>query len=284
MKFISKLSLQYNFLLFKTDPKKSSEILQISEKIGGLCIKQTYKACQKQVAQLKSALNLKPANKKSDKKGILYKRALPVLEELNSFIEKKVMKKLKMRSALGLQCAPDWVSKLSFDGFFEFLPVSCCFFEKTVGIQEEITKDSILEKVFLYLASLYYAAVNFRILSQPVEALKYARYAQEIAENFFNTDSVVYEQIAGEIKNIEGLKARASRMKIRKNLSFAGKIKNKENLTKESKTKAAYSNYKQNIQRIMSAGKIKKHRSESCELFKEIKQSISFKKVKSQLD
>lgn len=284
MKFISKLALQYNFLLFKTDTKKSQEILQIAEKLSGLCIRQTFKACLRQVNQGNSAQGSKKAQKKTEKKGILFKRSLPVLGELNSFIEKKVMKKMKLRSGLGLQSQPEWILDADLETFFKFQPVSSEFFKQTAGLQEEITKDSILEKVFVYMASLYFIGVHYRIVSQAADALKFAKYALELAENFFGIESVVYQQIQKEIRSIEGLKARASKKCIKRNLSVVGKIKNKENLSKESKTKAAYLNYKQDIQRMMSAGKIKKVRSESCGFFKDIKGSILFARAKSELD
>jgi hypothetical protein len=268
LNFVSKLSLQYTSLLLKQNKfLKALEVLQISEKLSGLCIKNTSKAVQRKITKINEKL-------KKSGKIVLLKRAAPVLEEVSGFVDKKVMKKMKMRSMLGLLNFPDWTFDLEFESFYQGSTSQACNLIRASGIYAEISKDSIWEKVLNYLTSLFFTGLAMKGAGK-IDFLKVFRFAETLSLNFFDSQSKVVERIRKECQ--------VNRVKIgkviKRNLSFVAK---KENCSKEAKTKAVYSGCREEIKRIRS-GKIRKNRSESMGVFKEIQTGISFNKKKSEL-
>ena len=266
-------------MLLSSSCPKSFEILKQSEKFSGLCLKLTLKSASTKYKKLKN--NLTQGKDSNKGKIMLLKNSIEVLEEIVNFVDNKVMKKPKMRSMLGLQNYPEWTYELDFEKYFQVKPTNCDKLVKTKSLYEELSKDAILEKVFVYLSILFFTAVKMRENENFQEAMKYFKYTDTLAGNFFDSESKIVKRITKEIQNSDLLAENKRKKIIRRNLSFVSK--GKENLS-AAKTKAVYTKAKEEIKRIKSCGKFRKARSESNGFFKEIHNSISFNKKKSELE
>ena len=186
-----------------------------------------------------------------------------------------------MRSIFDLKNYPDWTYELDFEKYFQVKPTKCDQLVKNKCVYEEVSKDAILNKVFAYLSSMLFTGIRMRENENFQEAIKYLKYADTLGGNFFDSDSKMVKRIAKEIQNSDLLAEKKRKKVIRRNLSFVSK--GKENLS-SAKTKAVYTKAKEEIKRIKSCGKFRKARSESNGFFKEIHNSISFNKKKSELE
>ena len=107
-KYIAKTALQLSTSLNSSqDNKKSFKIISFAYKYSCKALSETYKSCRKLYTQYSSLGKSSNFSKKKINKILLVDRAYPTLESLNQFISNGIIKKIRMRSALGIRTYPD---------------------------------------------------------------------------------------------------------------------------------------------------------------------------------
>lgn len=274
LKYISKSALQFAALLHsQQDFKKACKIIPYAYQYSCKAIKETLSACRKNFSAKAKTPNI---SKSKLNKILLIERGLPTLESLSQFISTGVIKRTKIRSALGIKTYPDWVYSFRLENITSLIPTKTLEFSFTIGIQSEFTKDSILYKIALMCACLYYKGLALRDCGDGKEGGKYLGLAYKLISSFFPKNAPVCIQVKSEIdKGIEEKSMGENR--IRRNKSVILQKKNHINEENSvSRLSAAYGKSGAEIKKAIGKKKGKKNRSDANSIFRDIHNSISF--------
>jgi hypothetical protein len=288
-KYMAKLSIQLSSALYSAqDYKKSALVINLGYNYSCKAITDTLTSCRK---VYNTHFNKpKPWNysKAEINKILLVQRALPILEALGQFISHKIIKKTKMRSALGIKAHPEWIYNFSLNNFIKIGQVKSLEFKNTLGVQSEFTKDCILYKVALLSTSLFYLGLTHQANQDIKKAIRFLSLSNTLNSAFFPKNSQFFKHIQENLKitsdkNIEKFEDKP-KDKIRRHLSANFCNKKSENNSIPRKKKSAYEKSNKTFIKLTSNKKIKRYKSEISDYAKEIQKSISFRKINSEYE
>lgn len=225
-KYICKTSLVYAEILRNSDMKKTEKILANAQACITKALQETFKSCKRLLNHYKSKEKL-ACNKVEQGKILLTERAFPALESINEYLLKGILKKVRMRSALGIRSTPEWLNEFKLEDITRIIAVQSEEFTVASGIQTEFTKDAIVYKVLLLAACMFYRGEALNELGDAKQGLRLLQNASHLALNFFPRRSAVCQQLSHNLACQKALKSsQASNPNIRRNLSvdFSAKL------------------------------------------------------------
>lgn len=159
-----------------------------------------FTLCSDQLARHRQK-PLKPGAKKSSENPQYMKfydlvmKALPNLDFIINKLKNKKTKtskalKLDMRSVLGVQKNNDWIYGYNIGDMMLLQPLSVYDMQNNMGVQAELTRDLMLEKILMAVVGHFCIATEIRFLSvgstkvQASEGMAWHKKALELAQPF----------------------------------------------------------------------------------------------------
>lgn len=284
-KFTAKLSLQCSNIFYSIGQKKKSlKFASAAYKNSCKALQETFEVCKKQQILIKNKLKHTKLTKTEQNKLLLIQRAIPTLEAVQVFLNKGILYKVGMRSALGLKGDPEWVSMFNVNEMVNLTPVRSSEFLMGMGIQAEFTKDYLFYKIGLLALSLNSFGLRNIQTGNKELGYKYCQSAQKFLKNFFTEDCPLIKDLSLSnekfSKETENSPNRQKRQKKEKPVSYSI---SKFNVHSSSFTKfrniyerqGSEGNYK-----ISPKKKVKRNVSMTPSVFREIKKKIAFSELK----
>lgn len=196
-KFTAKLSLQCSNIFNSLGKKKKSlKFASAAYKNSCLALEETFEVCKKQQIVLQNKIKHTKLTKPEKNKFLLIQRAVPTLEAVHFFLNKGILHKVGMRSALGIKGDPEWVSMFNVGELISLNPVRASEFVAGMGIQAEFTKDYLFYKIGLLGLSLNTLGLRTIQAGNRDLGLKYCQSAHKFIKNFFTEDCPLLKDLS----------------------------------------------------------------------------------------